>query len=128
MMKRIMSIKKDFNRLINIVTKLHFFKTVSVYFYSRFQSVTKICILCLYCESDYKVILNINIKNMNMVKKRCMRRNICNEEKLTVYRFPSELTEADNRENWIRVCGKIRKDLVVGRETVHARIITNIFI
>ena len=53
-----------------------------------------------------------------MVKKCCMRPNFCNGEKLPVYRFPSEVTEADNRENWIKVCKKIRKDLVIGKETV----------
>ena len=52
-----------------------------------------------------------------MVKKCCMRPNFCNGENLTVYRFPSEVTEPDNREDWIRVCRKIRKDLVVGQET-----------
>ena len=99
MMKRIMFIKKDFNCLSNIVTKLHFFKTLCVYFYSRLQSVTKICISCLYCESDFNVILNMNIKNMNMVKKCCMRPKFCNGEKITVYRLPSEVTEVDNRKN-----------------------------
>ena len=53
-----------------------------------------------------------------MVKRCCMRPKFCNGEKLTVYRFPSEKTEADNRVKWIRVCKKIRKDLVVGEETV----------
>jgi len=66
----------------------------------------------------------MNIENIIMVKKCCMRPNFCTGEKLTVYRFPSEVTKVDNRENWIRVCRKIRKNLVVGQETVCARIIT----
>ena len=53
-----------------------------------------------------------------MVKNCCMRSNFCNGEQLPVCPFPSEVTEAENRKNWIKVCRKIRKDLVVGKETV----------
>ena len=52
----------------------------------------------------------------------------CNGEKLPVYRFPSEVTEADNRKNWIKVCRKIRKYFVVGKETVVARQIGHLII
>ena len=33
-----------------------------------------------------------------MVKQCCIRPNFCNGEKLSVYRFPSEKTEADSKQ------------------------------
>ena len=41
-----------------------------------------------------------------------------NGDKISVFRFPAEKTEPENRNKWIEVCSKVRLDLKVNKETV----------
>ena len=62
-----------------------------------------------------------------MVKKCCMvncdtnyasKKSDDGGRKISVFRFPSEKTEPEERKKWIGVCSKVRADLRVTDETV----------